>query len=272
MSASRIAALATVLAFAMPEALASAHGGVWEPPDRPEADPSRTEPAPGWEDDPPIAEPPAPPPAQSDAPVVADVPAAAPARPSEATRRVGTGLLIGAGGLAAIGTVLNGARIYVVSGPCQREGQPGCEVSWGFVTTFAWIVNIASIGLAGGGGGVRGRYDATADPEAHANRRGPLVATGASLLVLGFATSLTLRGFWLGDYSDPRGREIFDFAKTGHAIGYYGGLQLSSIAMAVGIAMLTHATARPGRSRTAKRRGSIVAAPSPFGLAMSGRF
>jgi hypothetical protein len=117
---------------------------------------------------------------------------------------------------------------------------------------------------------MRGRYDATVDPEAHEHRRGPLVATGASLLVLGFAASLTLRSLWLNDYAEPQGREIFDFARTGHALGYYGGLQLSSIAMAVGVALLVHATARP--RRTAKRRGSMVAVPSPLGLALGGRF
>jgi hypothetical protein len=266
-SAARTIACAAALALALPETFASAHAGVWAPPERPDADTSRSEPAPGWDDEP-IAPPPEP---GAPAPVAAaPAPTPAPAPPSEARRRVGTGLLIGAGGLAAVGTILNGARVYIVSGPCQREGQPGCEVSWGLVTPFAWIVNLASIGLAGAGAGVRGRYDATVDPEAHARRRAPLVAAGASLLVVGFATSLTLRALWLNDYSDPQGREIFDFAKTGHALGYYGGLQLSSIAMAAGVAMLVHSTAR-GR-RTAKRRGSMVAVPSPFGLAMSGRF
>jgi len=269
-NASRIAALTSALVLAMPEAFASAHASVWEPPPRPESDTSRSEPAPGWEDDEPIGPPPSPPPATA-APVAA-APASTPppAPPSEARRRTGNGLLIGAGALAAVGTILNGTRVYIVSGPCQQEGQPGCEVSWGFVTPFAWIVNLASIGLAGAGAGVRGRYDATVDPEAHERRRAPLVAAGASLLVAGFAASLTLRSFWLNDYVEPQGREIFDFAKTGHALGYYGGLQLSSIAMAVGIAMLVHSTARP--RRTAKRRGSIVASPSPFGLALSGRF
>ena len=117
---------------------------------------------------------------------------------------------------------------------------------------------------------MRGRYDASDDPGAHARRHTPLIAAGTTLLVAGFAASLTLRTLWLNDYSEPQGREIIDFARTGHAFGYYGGLQLSSIAVAAGIAMLVHASARP--RRTAKRRGSMVAVPSPLGFALSGRF
>ena len=72
------------------------------------------------------------------------------------------------------------------------------------------------------------------------------------------------------DYSSPQGEETFDFAKPGHAFGYYGGLQLSSLAMAFGLGMLVHGTVRPRRA--AHRRRTIVATPGPLGIGLSGRF
>ncbi len=257
MSAATLVALVTAIA----------HGGVWAPPER-------DAPAPGWEDDapiPPAAGPTPPTPAPAPTPAVEPTPPpAAPAPPSEAKRRAGNGLLIGAGALAGVGLVLSGARAYIVSGPCQEQGQPACEVSWGVVSPFAWIVNVASLGMAGAGAGLRGSYDAAADPEGQQARRAPFITAGAVLLVAGLTTSITMRSLWLADYSSPEGDEMFDFAKPGDAYGYYGGLQLSSLAMAFGIGMLVHGTIRP--RRTAHRRATIVAAPGPMSFGLSGRF
>ena len=269
MNAAKIVAITSALAVASPS-VAAAHGGVWAPPER-EAAPS------GWEDDAPI--PPAPPgpaptPAPATAPAPAPAPAAAPAPalapPSEAKRRTGNGLLIGAGAMATVGIILNGTRAYIASGPCQERGQPACEEAWGFTSAFTWLVNVAALGMTGAGAGLRGSYDAAADPEAQQFRRGPFIAAGATLLVVGFATNVTLKSLWLADYSSPQGEETFDFAKPGHAFGYYGGLQLSSLAMAFGLGMLVHGTVRPRRA--AHRRRTIVATPGPLGIGLSGRF
>jgi hypothetical protein len=280
----RIAAFAGVLALASPSTVAASRGSVWTPPTAseppppsgsPPADRSRDEPAPGWDDDPIPPSPDAtPPPAAAPLETSATPPPPSPPpAPSETKRRVGTGLLIGAGVLLGVGTVLNGARAYIVTEPCQQERQPGCEVSWAFVSTFAWIVNVAALGVAGAGGGVRGKYDALADPGAHESRRGPLVAAGASLLAGGVLASIALRTIWLIDYSEPEGREMFDFARTGHALGYYGGLQLSAIAAAFGLGMIVHATARGRRTAKGRSRGAtVVVAPTPAGIAWTGRF
>ncbi|HET6584335.1 MAG TPA: hypothetical protein VFG69_12825 [Nannocystaceae bacterium] len=228
---------------------------------------------PGWDDEP---IPPAPDSAPVPPPVVTQplpTPAPAPVVPSEAQRRTGNALWIAAGVTAGVGLVLNASRAYIVSGPCQTgNGTGGCETSWALVTPFNYAFNIASIGLAGAGGGLRGRYDATLDPDGHQGRRPVLISVGASLLALGLATSITMRSLWLGDWANPQGPEVFDFARTGHAFGYYGGLQLSSMAMAAGVAMLVYGAARPRRAATAKRRKHLLVMPSGAGLALTGRF
>jgi hypothetical protein len=63
----------------------------------------------------------------------------------------------------------------------------------------------------------------------------------------------------------PEGRELFDFARTGQAIAYYGGLQLTSMAMAAGVGMLSYGGARP-------RRAKVAITPMGMGMQVSGRF
>lgn len=262
-SAQRISAVVATLAIASPASTA------WAAP----AHTDSNAPQPGWDDDP---IPPAPQPAPPPPVVVQPIPEPAPAPPpppSEAQRRTGNGLWIAAGITAGVGLVLNGARAHIVSGPCQTDNGTGrCETSWGLVTPFNFVFNLASIGLAGAGGGLRGRYDATLDPERHATRRPVLITVGASLLALGLATNITVRSLWLSDWSSPQGAEIFDFSRPGDAFGYYGSLQLTSMSMAVGLAMLVYGAARPRRAKTAKRRGHMLVMPSGAGLQLTGRF
>jgi hypothetical protein len=276
-----IAAVVAAIAIAAPSGVAWAEG----------PGPANTRsnaPQPGWDDDPipPAPGPtptPAPTPAPAPPPTVAPAAAPAPAQPppqplappSEAQRRSGNGMWIAAGITSGVGLLLNGARAYIVSGPCQTAEETGsCKTSWGLVTPFTMVLNVASIGLAGAGGGLRGRYDATVDPDRHAGRRPVLVTVGASMLAIGLATSITIRTLWFADWVSPQGPESFDFAKTGHAFGYYGGLQLSSMSMAIGIAMLVYGTARPRRAPTptAKRRGHMMVMPSGMGLQLVGKF
>jgi hypothetical protein len=262
MIATRLSALVAALAIAAPAAAS------------PPAHTDSNAPQPGWDDEPiPPPPQPTPPPPATSQPIPVLEPTPTPVPPSEAQRRTGNGLWIAAGITSGIGLVLNGVRAHIVSGPCQTDNGTGaCETSWGLVTPFNYVFNLASIGLAGSGGGLRGRYDATLDPEAHAGRRPVLVTVGASMLALGLAANITMRTLWFSDWVNPQGSELFDFARPGHAFGYYGGLQLSSMSMAFGLAMLVYGTARPRRAKTAKRRGHMLVMPSGMGLSLSGKF
>lgn len=213
--------------------------------------------------------------APAPAPVVATAPAPAPApapaQPSESQRRVANTMFVGAAITTGLATVFNGWRASIVSGPCQRDNSSGgCEVAWHLITPFTWGLNAASIALAGTAGGVRGRYDATVDPERHAARRTRVAAAGTTLLVAGVLANVAVRSIWFSDWIDPQGPEVFDFSRRSHAFAYYGSLQLSSTAIAAGVAMLVHSTR--SAPRTAKRRSSWVVLPSGAGLQLSGRF
>jgi hypothetical protein len=215
----------------------------------------------------------APAPAPVVAPAVAPAPAPEPARaqPSETQRRVANTMFVGAAITTGLATVFNGWRATIVSGPCQRDNSSGgCEVAWHLITPFTWGLNAASIALAGSAGSVRGRYDATVDPERHAARRTRVAAIGTTLLAAGVVANVAVRSIWFSDWIDPQGSEVFDFSRRSHAFGYYGTLQLSSTAIAAGIAMLVHSTR--SAPRTAKRRSSLVVLPAGAGLQVSGRF
>lgn len=263
----RFAALAAALALGVPARVAAAPAPA--PASRPPITIDRDTPAPGWDD-----EPIAPPPATAPAPATSIPPATVapppPRPPNETLRRVGNGLWIGAGVTAGVATLLNGFRASIASGSCQTENQHGgCELAWNLITPWTWGLNIASIAMAGSGGGMRGRYYATANPELHGSRRPAFVALGATLLAVGVITNATVRMIWLMDYASPEGREVFDFAIPGHAFAYYGTLQLTSFATAVGLAALVHATARAPRTA---RRSRMLVMPSGAGLQLMGRF
>jgi hypothetical protein len=182
-----------------------------------------------------------------------------------ASRREGRGLLIAAGIASGVGLIANAVRVYTVTVPCQTDSQQFCTGPWALATAFAWGPNIASIPLAGVGAGLRGRYDATYAPELHRRRARGMTAAGAVLLGTGALASLLLRIAWFTDWVSPQGRELFDFAHTGQSIAYYGGTQLSSMAMAAGAGMLAYGSARP-------RRRQVSIAPTGMGLQISGRF
>ena len=123
--------------------------------------------------------------------------------------------------------------------------------------------------MAGSGAKLRGRYYAAADPDRHASRRAAFVTLGATLLAVGVATNVSVRLVWLVDWASPEDREVFDFGNPGHAFAYYGTLQLTSMATAVGLAALVHATARAPRM---VRRGRAIVMPTGSGVSVVGRF
>lgn len=230
----------------------------------PEPAPS-TEPAPdyqpGWDEPIPTTAPTAEAPAAPPPPVATPEPE----REVVAENREGRGLLIGAGVAAGIGLVANAIRIYTVTVPCQTDTQRFCSGPWTIATIFAWAPNNASLVLAGVGASLRGKHDATLDPQRHRQRSRGLTAAGAVLLGTGALANILLRVAWFSDWVSPEGPEIFDFARPGQAIGYYGGLQLSSMMMAAGIGSLTYAGARP-------RKRQVSVAPMGYGLQLTGRF
>jgi hypothetical protein len=245
MNASRTLVAALALAVMLPASAAHA-----------------ADPKPGWDDE--VESAPAPPP-------IAPVPAASPPPAWERKRRNGNSMWVGAAISAGLATVFNVWRASIVSGPCQTDNTSArCELAWHAATPFAWGLNAGSIALAGGGAGLRGRYDATFDAQRHAERRRAMVTLGTTLLVAGVVVNVSMRSLWFSDWVDPRGREFFDFSKKGHAFAYYGGLQLSSSAIAVGVATLVYATRRA--PATAKRRAPLLVMPSGAGLQLVGRF
>ncbi len=221
---------------------------------------------------------PAPAPAPIPAPVVVEpqVPVAATlVRPSdqdlEDTRRSGRNFLIAAGATAGVATLLNGLRAYLVTGPCQSETQEGCSLGWFTATPFTFVANTASAVLAAVGGGNRGKFGAWDNPRRQRMRSGVMVSVGIPLLCLGALASISLRSLWLTDYTNPGGRASFDFARPGHAFGYYGGQQLSALAFAAGAGMISYHAAG---SRV--RRATMTATPwvgsSYAGVQLRSRF
>ncbi|MBL8949121.1 MAG: hypothetical protein JNK45_38475 [Myxococcales bacterium] len=223
-----------------------------------ESSPSAPAPAPGdpapktWDDVIAETQPPAPT-TVAPTPVPAPVPVATPepappkpllARPSdgvlEDTRRASNGLFIAGGVTSLVATLLNGVRVYLVTGPCQTDTQDGCRIGWFLATPFTFAANGASFGLVGAGARERGTYDGWVRPDRHRRRAPVMLSLGIPLIGLGFAASVALRGVWLGDYSSPENGTVFDFARPGHAIAYYGGQQLSAIAVAAGIGMVSY--------------------------------
>jgi hypothetical protein len=166
------------------------------------------------------------------------------ARPSDAeledTRRGASALFIAGGVTGLVATLLNGVRVYLVTGPCQTDTQDGCRIGWFLATPFTFAANGASFGLVGAGARERGTYDGWVRPDVHRRRAPLMLSLGIPLIGLGFAASIALRGVWLGDYSSPENGTIFDFAQPGDAIAYYGGQQLSAIAVAAGIGMVSY--------------------------------
>lgn len=232
-----------------------------QPPVDPATEPSPSAPAPAPDDAPPktwdevIAEtqPPAPttvaPTPAPPAPVPVAIPEAAPPKPLltrpsdpvlEDTRRSANALFIAGGVTGLVATLLNGVRVYLVTGPCQTDTQDGCRIGWFLATPFTFAANGASFGLVGAGARERGTYDGWVRPDVHRRRAPLMLSLGIPLIGLGFAASVALRGVWLGDYSSPENGTVFDFAKPGDAIAYYGGQQLSAIAVAAGIGMVSY--------------------------------
>lgn len=253
------AVLAQVVALAIampahatePAAPAPAPAPATSPELRPAmGDPSTPGPAPTWDDvlgD--QAQPPAPPQPTVAQPIPAPAPSPPPPLPPPTTtqvedqRRLGNGMLIGAGVTGVVATLLNGLRVYIVTGPCQTESQDGCSLGWFVTTPFVFGTNIAAGALAGAGARERGTADTWVARE-RARRRTPiLLSIGIPLMALGAATSISLRGLWLSDYTSPEGAEIFDFARPSHAFAYYGTQQLSASMFAAGVGMVSYAAA-----------------------------
>lgn len=262
-----------------------------EPAVEPAGEPSPSAPAPApadpapktWDDVIAETQPPAPT-TVAPTPVPAPVPVATPepappkpllARPSDAvledTRRASNGLFIAGGVTSLVATLLNGIRVYLVTGPCQTDTQDGCRIGWFLATPFTFAANGASFGLVGAGARERGTYDGWVRPDRHRRRAPVMLSLGIPLIGLGFAASVALRGVWLGDYSSPENGTVFDFARPGHAFAYYGGQQLSAIAVAAGIGMVSYQIA----GSKIRRHGGITTpwiGPSIAGVQYLARF
>lgn len=174
--------------------------------------------------------------------------------------------MIGAGATAAVGLLANALRAYIVTVPCQTPEQDYCTGPWAFGSVFAWIANPTSSVLFGIGGAERGRYDASLDPARHRGRRAALVTIGSLMLSVGLAGNILIRSAWLNDYLHPEGPEVFDFARPGDSIGYYGGLQGTSLLIGGGAALLGYGSAR------SRKPPPVSVAPMGYGLQLSGRF
>lgn len=175
-------------------------------------------------------------------------------------------MLVGAAILFTAGSAFNVTRAFVASGTCQAPGQPHCSASWFATSTGAWLTNIPAIALATAAGEVRGRADAN---ESTPRRKHTARIVGPVVGTLGLLTNLTLRFLWIHDYATPRDVQAFDFARRGDAMLYYGGLQVSSIAIGAGLGATLY-----GHAHGPQRRVSVapVLDRTTTGLMLSGRF
>jgi hypothetical protein len=190
----------------------------------------------------------------------------------DAQKRLGNGLLIGAAVTTTIATLLNGLRVYVVTGPCQTDSQDGCSLGWFMATPFVWGTNIATGILAGAGGRERGTSDVWLAPEKQRRRAPIMLSLGIPLMALGFVTSVSLRGLWLADYGSPEGPEIFDFARPSHAFGYYGAQQASALAFAAGVGMVSYQAAANRERARYKLTTAPIVSPTFVGVSVRSRF
>lgn len=130
-------------------------------------------------------------------------PAASPPTASPVPRRNGKGLIIGAAAAGGVGLALNAGRVAWQLRGCRRRGLgvlPGGDYDYGgclissfgdvFLSIPAWFANLASIGLAAGGGALRGKWEARSGRPRDARK---MIIAGATMVGVGGAAYLAAR-------------------------------------------------------------------------------
>jgi hypothetical protein len=192
-----------------------------------------------------------------------------------APRHTGKGLIIGAAAAGGVGFALNAGRVAWHLRSCRPNHVAdeiyygGCLVSaYGdvFLSIPSWFANMASIGLAAGGGALKGKYEAHAGRKRDARKAIIAGATmvgvgGTAYLIARFARFAAIGCVTRGGLGCYRG------VYTGTTIG----IQLGLTTAAVGAGILAF-----GDQYKRQRRRQIQVAPdigATFtGITVSGRF
>ena len=186
----------------------------------------------------------------------------------------GKGLLIGAGVAGGVGLALNAGRIGWHLATCHRRDDPlgyvgGCLVStWGdvFLSIPSWFANMASIGLAGGGGALRGRYEAWEGRKRDSKKA---IIAGATMVGVGatvYLASRLARFAAIGCVADSLG------CYHGVYIGSTIGIQLGLSTAAAGAGILAFGAEYRRHRRKVQLQVSPTVSRTFTGLTVSGRF
>lgn len=218
--------------------------------------------------------------------------------------RKGTGLLIAAGVTGGVAWILSFTRMALVKQCADAvqdaenadAGLSAASTCWksagvGNVVTlpFQYAFNLASWGLAAGGGAVRGKHDgiASAWDGKPSRTGGAFIGAGAALLSLGIigritAAALVLRPFRALASTEP---DVDKFARN-YRLRLFG-VQISSASIAAGLGMMVYGIVYNSNLRTQSRRlgkptAQVHVAPdfnfapgtgmSYTGVALNGRF
>lgn len=210
-------------------------------------------------------------------PTEASVPPPAPTptdqRPA-APRHSGKGLIIGSAVAGGVGLALNAGRVAWHLRGCRPssitdEYYGGCLVSaYGdvFLSIPSWFANMASIGLAAGGGALRGKMEAHQGRKRDAKK---MIIAGATMVGVGGTAYLAARfaRFAAVGCLTRGGLGCYRGVYTGTTIGIQ--LALSTVAAGAGILAF-------GDQYKRQKRREIQVAPSLgagySGLVVSGRF
>ncbi len=214
--------------------------------------------------------PPAPPPAAADA-------------PSRSASMTGKGLIAGAGAAAGVAVALNAGRVAWQLRGCRpvaldvpdRFG--GCLVSsFGdvFLSVPAWIANLASIGLAAGGGAVRGPWEARQGRRRDARRA---IIAGATMVGVGgtaYIAARLARFAALGciDRALDHGVDRSFGCYRGVYAGTTIGIQLALSTVAVGAGVLAFGDRYRREHARLQLQVEPTLSPTSMGLSISGRF
>jgi len=182
-------------------------------------------------------------------------------------------MIAGAAVAGGIGIALNAGRIGWHMSTCRAVDRDllrsSCFASiWGdvFLAVPAWFANMGSIGLAAGGGVMRGRWEAATGRKRDARK---MIVTGAVLVGVGgavYITSALARFATVGCYGSSLG------CYRGMYIGTTVGVQVGLSTAAAGAGLLAFGD----QYRRRARRYSVAVAPQLSreyaGLSISGRF
>lgn len=210
----------------------------------------------------------------------ASAPAPAPApvdtpRPA-APRHTGKGLIIGSAVAGGVGLALNAGRVAWHLQACKPTRIDGPEIYYGgclvsaygdvFLSIPSWFANMASIGLAAGGGALKGKHEAYGGRKRDAKK---MIVAGAVMVGVGGTAYLAARF--------ARFAAIGCVARGGFGCyrGVYAGttigIQLALSTVAAGAGVLAY-----GDQYKRQKRREIQVAPSIgatfTGVTVSGRF